>query len=248
MTGQLRAGADPRAAANDNYGPTSRYDRDRRSGLDRTQRAAVEYQAAANAGYAPGTDYSPSNVPVVVRNKKSEKKRSVEKKVATKAAVTAINAPINAAAGTFYLLIQLPFAILSTVGVGAAAYVYSVAASFGIADSAIGRLLQGTFGTETITGTFSKVVKVITGIYLGIEIDPIMLFLIGILLVFCIGLLCMSFCWLAYSIAGVRSLSGKWAAGKIALFIFACIGLFIPVINLLPWVNMWTAVVWLRPN
>jgi hypothetical protein len=135
------------------------------------------------------------------------------------------------------------------VGVGAAAYVYSVAASFGVTETPVGNFIQGSFlGNDIGSNLLSIVVQKVTGYFLGIEIDPILLFLIGIIMVFCLGLLCMSFCWLAYSLAGVRSLSGKWAAGKIMLFMVACFGLFIPVVNLLPWVNMWTAVVWFRPN
>ena len=54
--------------------------------------------------------------------------------------------------------------------------------------------------------------------------------------------------WFAFSLAGVRSLSGEASSAKLGTFALAAIGICIPVLNLFPLILIWTTVVWLKPR
>ena len=175
--------------------------------------------------------------------------RAVGRKVGNYAAarvkVTVANAWITSWVLFFYFTIQLPFAILSSAGLGITAYIYSVAESF--TQTTIGNLLFYVFGGALVRFIENAVVSAMN-FFFGIAVDPMVLFLLPFLLVFALGLMQLILSWFVYSILGIKSLSGQAASAKVGLFLLAIVGTVVPFLNLLPLIALWTAIVWIKPK
>lgn len=181
-----------------------------------------------------------------VRNKT---KPSVAAKVWTRARVSAANVWIVAWIMFWYFLIQLPFAVISSAGFGMAAFIIAYIekikenSEFGRwfveGFTALANVMYKTFEDATI-GLFQYFFK--------IGFDPILLFIIPFALVLSLGLMQLLLSWFVYSVAGVKSLSGRAAAAKQLAFLFGGLGMVIPFLNLFPLILIWTIIVWFQPK
>jgi hypothetical protein len=212
--------------------------------VGREKRHALEEKEAAAYQQVKRSTYARPVRNATAYGLRKLRTRSATKKIATKAKVSTANAWINGWVGLFYLTIQLPFAIFSSVGLGVGVYVYSLIENNlgeGVANFIVQSIGEGfnTFTGAVLTATLSL---------FGLDFNPLLLFLVPFLIIFTLGILQLVSAWFVYSVSGIRSLSGQSAAAKQATFILASIGLFIPVLNLLPLTSIWTAVVWWRPN
>jgi hypothetical protein len=163
--------------------------------------------------------------------------------------VSAANAWINAWVGFFYFTVQLPFAIMSTIGLGIAAYIYSLISTKKEEGGIVGFAIQGIelLADATFVSMYLAAKKAMAWWY-GIDVDPMIVFLVPFLFVLALGILQLTLSWFVYSVSGINSLSGKAGAAKKVTFILAFVGLVIPVLNLFPLISIWTAFVWWRPR
>ena len=165
-------------------------------------------------------------------------------KVTTRAKVTAANGWIMGWVTFWYVTFQLPFAVISTAGLGITAAIYATISSF-LGDGFTAFLVNNI---EDAFETFSGALAIAAKVAFGISFDPILLFFIPFILIFTLGALQLLLCWFVYSVLGIHSLSGKGSAAKVGLFLLALIGICIPVLNLFPLILFWTGFVWCRPR
>ena len=92
------------------------------------------------------------------------------------------------------------------------------------------------------------VINEISSYSFGISFDPIILFIVPFALIFLLGIFQLILVWFIYSFAGIKSLSGKAAGAKNALFLIAGVGMVIPILNLFPLILLWMLVVWRYPK
>ncbi len=127
-----------------------------------------------------------------LRNKR-KKKASISAKAWSRAKVTAANGWIVAWVMFWYVTVQLPFAIISTAGLGIAAMVLSYM-EYIRESSTVGRfLIQGIEALASIgLLTFSSIADALEEImffFTGIRVNPLALFAIPFIVLFGLGLL-----------------------------------------------------------
>lgn len=192
-------------------------------------------------GYAPSPSYQTSSV---VRPLQKKKKRTVAQKTFTKAKVSAVSPWIFGWSIFWYTTVQLPFAVISTAGLGIAAAIYTSISKF-LGDGFTAFLVNNI---EDAFVTFSGAIAAASKLLFGISFDPILIFFIPFLLVFTLGALQLMVCWFIYGVLGIRSLSGQASGIKTGLFVLALVGVCIPILNLFPLLLFWTGFVWLKPR
>ena len=204
---------------------------------------------AANVQYAPPRENRGiGSMPRVRRKKKRKSAAYKAGKVAARVRVSIANGWIIGWVMFWYTFVQLPFAVMSAVGLGAAATIYSY-----ISNLPGGRTVLELGGNVlTIGGNaaaiFSKIVEFVATHFFNLPFNPLLVFLIPFILLFALGLMQLLICWFIYSITGIKSLSGSYSSAKKATFLFAAIGTVIPFLNLFPLILIWTSVVWFKPK
>lgn len=226
------------------------------SANERYRNAGLSGQLPANNNEPPDQNYGfveptyinedePYQTNFVRKSKKKKRKKtSMAGKAITKAKVSAANAWIVGWVIFFYTTVQLPFAVVSTAGLGITAYIYSYL------ESVVGETVSDFVLTNLIqAGTvFSSVIRFIAERFYGIEFNPILLFYVPFFLVLILAALQLLICWFVYGMLGIKSLSGSAGGIKISLFLLALIGTATPVLNMFPLILLWTGFVWLRPK
>jgi len=164
-----------------------------------------------------------------------------------KAKVTAANSAIMPLVVLMYFTFQLPFALISAVGLGMAFAVYTSLQALPGGEYILSVIeAAGEFFYQT--GTMAQAI-VKWGLSLfGIDFDPFLIFGFGLAAVFIFGILQIAIALAIYMPLGIKCLGGKSSGMKWVLFGFACFGMFIPFLSLLPWVLFWVGFVWLRPR
>lgn len=178
---------------------------------------------------------------------KKKRKRTVTQQAYDKARVSAANGWILAWVGFWYFTVQLPFAFISTVGLGIAAYVYTLVSSFTENGGFLVGVAEATVGLEVFQNAVEAVVR-LAGRFFGLTFDPLLLFFLPWVAVFTLGAMQLILAWFIYSIMGLRPLSGRASTAKVLTFLLALIGTIVPVLNLFPLTVVWCAVVWWRPK
>ena len=166
--------------------------------------------------------------------------------------VTAANGWITGWTTFWYVTVQLPFALMSSVGIGVAAMVLSYI-SYIEESSRAGWFVVQAIGALAglVTDTFSSVsgaLEEITFFFTGIRVNPVALFAIPFIFLLGLGILQLMIGWFVYSLLGIRSLSGSFATAKVGLFILAAFSVVTPILNLFPVIMVWTILVWFKPR
>jgi len=164
-----------------------------------------------------------------------------------KAKVTAANSVVFPIATLMYFTFQLPFALISSAGLGMAFAAYSYLTSV-LGEGITQTLINGITIIATSSTTAAQVIGNIANALFGITFDPFTVFGFGLIAVFIFGILQIAIALAIYMPLGIKCLGGKSSGMKWVLFGFACFGMFIPFLNLLPWVLFWVGFVWLRPR
>lgn len=154
----------------------------------------------------------------------------------TRARVTSINMGVLSWQFPLWLFVQLPFAILSIVCLGATMAVDSMA-------TANGGLL-GFLANKSLA-VFDTIAKTIGIDFAGIAFD---MFLLGMVLVLAIGLMSLLVMTLIYLMSGIHPLNGKGSSMKQGMFLLAILCYAIPFANMFPVVFLYMAAVWLHPK
>ena len=126
---------------------------------------------------------------------------------------------------TWYFTFQLPFAVISLIGLGLVA--------------AVAREID-RWVPEAVVET--------TGRIIGWVVNPLELVLLLYTTVALFSLLMHLIMWGCYTVSGVRSLSGQSADAKQGAFVLGIFGLLIPAVNLLPLTIVWIKIVNAKPN
>ena len=169
---------------------------------------------------------------------------STKQKVQDRARASTVTPLLLAWASFWYLSFQLPFAIISTLGMSLAAAVYGAVSA--VVGEGVTRFLAENVLKEF--DTLIGAVEFVAGNVFDIAFDPVLLFLIPFAVVLVLGLLNLIVIWGVFSIAGLNPLSGKSALAKMLLFLLALIGVAIPILNLFPFTALWCLLVWWKPT
>jgi hypothetical protein len=196
--------------------------------------------------YAPASEnqYRTRNVSQV-RKKINYKNTAAYKagKAFGRVRVSAINMWAGSWAMFWYLSFQLPFALISTVGLGMAGAVYVY-----IKESSLGFALPAIEGAITYTSSqLNAIIQWALSLF-GINFDPVTLFIVPFALVFLLCTFQLILVWTIYSLSGIKSLSGERSGVKNIMFLIAGVGVVIPILNLLPLIFLWMVVVWRYPK
>lgn len=168
-------------------------------------------------------------------------------KLSARVRVSAVNGWLMSWMVFWYVTVQLPFAVLSTAGLGMAAAVYTVVARFTPDSGFLTGVIDATVGLEVFRDVASAVLSVALRFF-GLSFDPLLLFLIPFALVFGLGLLQLMGAWFVYALCGLNPLSGRASTAKNGMFLLALLGTCVPVLNLFPLTLLWCVVVWLYPK
>lgn len=177
--------------------------------------------------------------------RKRKRKTSLGAQAWDKGKVSVANTWINFWVMFWYLAFQLPFATVSTVGLGMGYAAFQLAESFG--ETLVGGTLYYVFGNETVVSAGSRIITAALELF-NIYFNPILLFIGPFALVFLFSLLQLLLCWGTYSLFGIKSLSGQSSGAKQITFLIALFGIFLPILNLFPLISLWTVVVWWKPR
>jgi len=202
---------------------------------------------AANVQYAPPRENRGiGSMPRVRRKKKRKSAAYKADKVAARVRVSIANGWIIGWVMFWYTFVQLPFAILSAVGLGMAAAIYNLLAALDPTenDAILSRVVEGVIQADTISGWIGYFAKLL----LGLDFNPVMLFIFPFILIFALSVLQLLVCWFMYTLIGVKPLSGSYASAKTTTFVLAGVGSVIPILNLFPLILIWTSVVWFKPK
>ncbi len=217
------------------YDATERYTNLRPNEINRVQR---EY---ANTNQEP--NYQPGRMPLV--RKKVEHKAKNSNLLLGRTKVTAINAWVGSWVIFWYFAIQLPFALMSIVGLAITLYIYNYIAEIPLGTEFItlaGQVImlvgEGAIGV-------SRLISIATENFFGFAFDPIRLMIIPFAFVFLLGVLQLMLVWFIYSTTGIKSLSGEKGLKKKMLFLLAVVGSAFPIY---PFILSWIRLVWKHPN
>ncbi len=160
--------------------------------------------------------------------------------------VTTINLSLWSTGTYLWISVQVPLAVLSLIGFGAAMTIEAVR-SF-IPDSMLTTIDYLTPNWVSYAGkTVVSLVSELSGITLSADVI-MAFFFIPFLLVFALAMLWLLFIYLRYTLALFNPLSGKAAGLKMGMLLLAMVGYLFPILNLFPWYMFWTGAVWLRPK
>jgi len=213
-------------------------------------RAPADRPANVNRNFAPPQrEYTQTNIPSVRRVK--HKKNKEVATVADRVQAVTISRWVSAWMWWIYLSLQLPFAVLSIIGLGAA-YAVDIILAQTQDGASLGELATYyvVLGAEKLTSfTPLGLTKLVSERVLGIPFDPILFFMIGFALIaLIIGVLHFLIVWFAYSVNGIHSLSGEKAGKKMFFALLFIVGASIPGLNLFPVFHLWLGTVSLHPK
>ena len=132
--------------------------------------------------------------------------------------------------GTVWLYIQMPFAILSLIGMGIDAY------------------LRSTWLYELVDGIWTLTNKVLNFLFGIPEVDFLTLFFIGYIIALVVGVTSLFGVAMQYKLSFLHPLGGRGGSAKHALFIASIVGYAIPGLNLFPWVMLYIVVLIIYPK
>ena len=132
--------------------------------------------------------------------------------------------------GTVWLYIQMPFAILSLIGMGIDAY------------------LRSTWLYELVDGIWTLTNKVLNFLFGIPEVDFLTLFFIGYIIALVVGVTSLFGVAMQYKLSFLHPLDGRGGSAKHALFIASIVGYAIPGLNLFPWVMLYIVVLIIYPK
>lgn len=150
---------------------------------------------------------------------------------------SAINVEAFSWQGPLWLFVQLPFAVIATVSLGAIAALDSIAT-----DS------DGSFTgwiLNKVAVAANAVAKAVGIDFLSIAAD---LYFISTLVIFGVGLFSIAFLFLQYKISFLEPIGGQASGLKYGLLLLTFIGYTLPVANIIPFIFLWMAAVWYYPR
>jgi hypothetical protein len=197
--------------------------------------------------YAPASEnqYRTRNVPQVrKRVKHKEKKASKAEIKIARLKLTAINGWIISWVIFWYLAIQLPFAMLSAVGLGMAYTVYQTINNI-LGERTANYVVSGMLNTgEKMSSVISYLAKTI----FQLPFDPMLIFITPFALIFLLNIFQLLITWFIYNLAGIKALSGNRGGLKNIMFIIAGVGCIAPILNMFPLILLWIIFVWKYPK
>lgn len=173
-----------------------------------------------------------------------------------RARATVINSWLIAWGLWFWLIIQVPLALLLVFAIGLAGFIHQLLLDvdptktkdaeggtvFSSVIDGIGRIFR-----DTVLEVVIAVVKLITGFDLT-QFNPstFVTMIYGINVAF--GVIALLSVYIAYRFSFIRPLSGRAAGAKYAAVAIALAMYSVPIANLLPWFMLWCVVVWFFPR
>lgn len=156
----------------------------------------------------------------------------IKKDVKAKMTATKINLTTLQLAIWLYIMVQVPFAILSLIVLGSASGAESV------------------INSNFIFKGIAKVIDTITESIGGFKVSDILLGFAALtaIIAFLAGMLVVSVLYSRYFINFLHPMSGKYGGLKIGVLLLSFIGYLLPFANLFPWVVLIMAVVWKYPR
>ncbi len=136
--------------------------------------------------------------------------------------------------GQKYIMLQLPFAILSIIGLGASLYLSGDfsnsgnSTSTGLVDSAV----------SAVVGATDIVVRGVANFF-GAGYLTFALFAIPHMFVLSLGIFVLMTVYIQFTMKSIKPLSGDHASAKIGTFLLAILGFAIPILNLFPIILFW---------
>jgi hypothetical protein len=179
------------------------------------------------------------------RVKKKKKKRATAE---DRAKAAAINATVSSWVWPLYLTVQLPLALLNVVFFAAAAVYLEI---LSVKENA-GRFGKVFFGAlDYVAEKINQGVELVTGLDIAAILQalaPDNLYLLTMVIIVAIFLFSALAIGLMYIMAGLNPLFGRGASLKIGTFIMCFVGYTMPLLNLLPWLSLWTLAVYRFPK
>jgi hypothetical protein len=185
----------------------------------------------------------------VVREKrrKKRKKRNIVQKTSAKIRVTAANLMLVPPIFFLWSAFQIPIAVLNIVSFGII-FGWDLLTRVKSGDSSLIKLGKGGLQLlESGIKSASSFVKSLFGLDPSI-LSPANLWILTEVIILGYALLMVLFTYLLYKLFFLNPLSGRAAGLKMGVLILIFFGYFTPILNLLPWILIWTSVVWFRPK
>lgn len=133
-----------------------------------------------------------------------------------------------------WLMVQLPFAILSIITLGIVGAIDSLGGG-GFFSWVIGGIIEGVNAVTSLFGVdFVKI--------------ALTLFMVFQVIILALGLICILIMYFQYIIGGINPIFGKSSSAKVGALILTIIGYCMPILNLFPFIFFWMFVVWWKPR
>lgn len=171
-----------------------------------------------------------------LKNLKQRASMTAEKtlEVRSQLTVTRINMMSFSWIGYLWLMVQLPFAILSVITLGIVGAIDSLGGG-GFFSWVIGGILEGVNAITSIFGVdFTKI--------------ALILFMVFQVIIMALGMICILIMYFQYIMGGINPIFGKSSSAKVGALILTIIGYCMPILNLFPFIFFWMSVVWWKPR
>ncbi len=144
--------------------------------------------------------------------------------------VLAVNRSILYWAGYVYLFVQLPFAVLGAITLGAMGGLAALGES----------VSESNFLFKFVASVISKTTEFLKNAVGFSPTDIIVaLFFLFYIVVFTIGIITLLATYLQHTLAMNKPLGGEGGGAKTSALLLAIIGYSVPLLNLFPWVLVW---------
>jgi hypothetical protein len=167
-----------------------------------------------------------------------------------------VNSVIFTVGTSFWLIVQLPLAIFSTVLFGMAAAVYSMIEYRPAVEAGDGYIVSGV---KVVAGFSLDLIKTLgRGVALVLKklfnfnildfFDPLTFFMITYTVLFAISIIMIFIMYTAYKLMRLNPIGGKGSGMKHGALLLTMVGYSLPLLNMFPWFMGWAGAVWLRPK
>lgn len=191
-----------------------------------------------------------------IRPRAIRKKNRLAKKMVARMKVSGVNSVIFTVGSSFWLIVQLPLAIFSTVLFGMAAAVYSLIEYRPSLEDGDGWFIRGT---KTIAGVVTDLIRFLGeaasaasiklfGFNFLTAFDPLTFFMITYVVLFGISIIMIFTMYTAYKLMRLNPIGGSGSAMKHGALLLTMVGYSLPILNIFPWFMVWAGAVWLRPK
>ena len=223
---------------------------------------AQDLNKKANTGQTRNVQSEPNpqsvrqSPPRQIRPKANRKKNRLAKKMVARMKVSGVNSVIFTVGTSFWLIVQLPLAIFSTVLFGMAAAIYRMIEYRPTVEDSDGIIVSiaketGSLILSGIDALFNAIRYLLRELF-NFDVDsifnPLTFFMITYIILFGISLIMIFTMYTAYKLMRLNPIGGKGSGMKHGALLLTMVGYSLPLLNIFPWFMVWAGAVWLKPK